>query len=171
MELATALNYRSDPLLVRACLAGEQAAWNELVERYQRLVNTMARRYGLSVADAEHVFEKVFRVLYQSLETLRERKTIDAWLVQVTKREALDYMERQSAEPAHTTAVSHDASLEADIARWHTQHVALQAIAQLDRPCRTMLDTLLAETALTQEESGGKAGDPRHGHSLRARAV
>jgi len=172
MQLDTALNYRSDSLLVQACLAGGQAAWNELVERYQRLVYSIARRYGLSVIDAEYVFENVFRMLYRSLETLREQKTIDTWLVQVTKREALDYLERQSGDPAHTTAVSHDAALEADIARWQTHHIARQAIAQLDRQCGTMLDALLGEPPLSQEELAVKLGLPIAGiPSTRSRCL
>ncbi len=47
----------SDGELVRRCGAGEEQAWNELVERYSRYVYAIAAQgYRLAPPDAEDVF-------------------------------------------------------------------------------------------------------------------
>ncbi len=42
--------YRSDPALVQACIDGDEGAWYELVERYSRLVYSIALRNGFPAA-------------------------------------------------------------------------------------------------------------------------
>ena len=60
--------HRSDPALVRACLAGRPEAWRELIDRYGRLVHSIPRRYGWSEADADDVFPDVARQVNHLLE-------------------------------------------------------------------------------------------------------
>ena len=43
---------RSDAELVQKCRSGDETAWNELVDRYQRLIYTIPRRAGLSESQA-----------------------------------------------------------------------------------------------------------------------
>ena len=52
----------TDPQLIRACLAGEEAAWRTLVVRYERLIYSIPLRYGLSVDDADDVQPGVVRL-------------------------------------------------------------------------------------------------------------
>ena len=50
----------SDADLIKACLDGRQAAWDEVVDRYGRLVYSIPRRYGFSDADADDIFQTVY---------------------------------------------------------------------------------------------------------------
>src|SRR5581483_7008110 len=90
--------YQSDPRLVQACLEGDQAAWNTLVERYQWLVYSIARRYGLAPADAEDVMQNVFLIVYRRLETLRDYTLLSSWLIRITHRETLHYLKKGPQE-------------------------------------------------------------------------
>ena len=55
----------TDAALVRGCRAGDQEAWNELVERYSRYVYAIAARgFRLSDDDVEDVFQDVFTRVY-----------------------------------------------------------------------------------------------------------
>jgi len=47
---------RSDADLVKRCLGGDQSAWNELVDRYQRLIFAIPRRAGLTDDQASDIF-------------------------------------------------------------------------------------------------------------------
>jgi len=89
----------SDSALVAECLAGEQAAWNELVERFSRYVFAIATQaFRLSQADAEDVFQDVFARIYDRLETLRDPAALRPWIAQLTRRECLDRLRAATRE-------------------------------------------------------------------------
>lgn len=152
-ELEAAAPYRTDALLLQACLAGEQAAWNELVERYQPLVYSIARRYGLSPDDAESVLHKVFLSVYHQLSSLCTQKVFLPLLVQLTKDVTLNSLQRAEnpSSPSSQTVLP-EAAIAADISRWQTQHLLLQAIARLDPQCRRLVEAALAETPPSSEQ-------------------
>lgn len=78
--------------LIDACLRGEQSAWTDLINRYQRLIYSVARKLCPQRDDAADVFQRVCLDLYQSLKTLRNDRTLPAWLITVTKRRAYDVL-------------------------------------------------------------------------------
>ena len=81
----------SDSALVAACLAGEQTAWNELVERFSRYVFAIATQaFRLSATDAEDVFQEVFARIYDRLDSLRDPAALRPWIGQLTRRECID---------------------------------------------------------------------------------
>ncbi len=82
---------RPDAGLVAACLTGDQAAWNELVERFSRYVFAIATQgFRLSQDDAEDVFQEVFTRVYDRLGTLRDPASLRPWIGQLTRRECID---------------------------------------------------------------------------------
>jgi RNA polymerase sigma factor (sigma-70 family) len=85
------VNGRSDADLVAACLAGEQTAWNELVERFSRYVFAIATQaFRFQPDDAEDVFQEVFARVYDRLDTLRDPTALRPWIGQLTRRECID---------------------------------------------------------------------------------
>jgi RNA polymerase sigma factor (sigma-70 family) len=78
----------SDRELINSCLQGDQDAWTELIRRYQRLIFSVARKLCPQPDDAADVFQRVCLDLYQSLKSLRNDRTLPAWLITVTKRRA-----------------------------------------------------------------------------------
>ncbi len=90
---------QSDSALVAACLAGEQPAWNELVERFSRYVFAIATQaFRLSSDDAEDVFQEVFARIYGRLDTLRDPSALRPWIAQLTRRECIDRLRRGTRE-------------------------------------------------------------------------
>ena len=79
---------RNDLQLIQACLAGRHDAWDELVDRFKRLVYSIPRRYGFSDADADDVFQNVFIILYRKLDTVRDHERLAGWLIRTTHRES-----------------------------------------------------------------------------------
>jgi RNA polymerase sigma factor (sigma-70 family) len=89
----------SDSALVAACLAGEQRAWNELVERFSRYVYAIATQaFRLGPTDAEDVFQEVFARVYDRLGTLRDPSALRPWIGQLTRRECIDRFRTASRE-------------------------------------------------------------------------
>jgi DNA-directed RNA polymerase specialized sigma24 family protein len=79
-------------LVARANL-GEQAAWDQLVDRYGAMVWAVARARGLGPADAGDVSQVTWLLLTQHLGTLQQPERVGDWLLRTATREA-DRMRR-----------------------------------------------------------------------------
>ena len=81
----------TDAQLVSRCRDGDEAAWNELVERFSRYVYAIAvQAFRLSPHDAEDVFQEVFARVYEQLARLRNDEAIRPWIGQLTRRLCID---------------------------------------------------------------------------------
>jgi len=143
---------KSDAALVKACRAGDQDAWNELVERYQRLIITIPRRAGLSEEQASDVFQEVFLTLFEKLEEIREPDKIRSWMVTTAKfktwgivrgekgfrgPETEEEMEQEMAGLADTSPLADELLIEAE-----QQHLIRTALNLLEERCRTILSMI-----------------------------
>ena len=89
----------SDSQLVARCRAGDQQAWNELVERFSRYVYAISvQAFRLPEADAEDVFQEVFARAYQHLDKLRDDSAVKPWLAQLTRRLCIDRLRATARE-------------------------------------------------------------------------
>jgi len=75
--------------LVQAVRANDNAAWSELVRRYDARLRTIARSYRLSPADVDDVLQAVWLCLHQKLDRLRDPNALSGWLATTTRRESL----------------------------------------------------------------------------------
>lgn len=142
--------HRSDPELIRACRQGNQAAWNELVERYGRLVYSIPKRYGLSDPDADDVFASVWATVFRKLEALRDQTRLSAWLITTTHRECWRIGKKPAAPTAKYAELDRhiaDVSTPSDeqLATWERQRLVRQSLDQLGGPCKDLLSALFLE--------------------------
>jgi DNA-directed RNA polymerase specialized sigma24 family protein len=79
--------------LVARASAGEQGAWDQLVERYGGLVWAVARAHGLGPGDASDVSQVTWLLLAQHLGSLQQPERLGSWLLRTATREA-DRMRR-----------------------------------------------------------------------------
>ena len=81
---------RDDPSvtrLVSSARAGDNEAWDALVERYAPLIWSICRRYRLTEAEAADVGQNVWLYLVGQLDKLRDPAALAGWLVTTTQRE------------------------------------------------------------------------------------
>lgn len=84
-EFSAADLNKSDAALVKRCRGGDETAWNELVDRYQRLIFAIPRRAGLTEEQASDVFQEVFMTLFEKLDEIAQPEKIRSWLVTTAK--------------------------------------------------------------------------------------
>jgi RNA polymerase sigma factor (sigma-70 family) len=92
----------SDPVLaslVTAAAAGDRSAWNAIVDRFARLVWTVARSFQLNAADAADVSQVTWLRLVEQLDRIREPDALGAWLATTARREALTLLRRRREVP------------------------------------------------------------------------
>lgn len=65
------------------------AAWDVLVNRFDRLVVSAGRRIGLNHADAADVAQLTWLRLFEHAHQIREPERLPAWLTATARREAL----------------------------------------------------------------------------------
>ena len=74
--------------LVARASAGEQGAWDQLVDRYGGLVWAVARAHGLGRDDASDVSQVTWLLLAQHLGSLLQPERLGSWLLGTATREA-----------------------------------------------------------------------------------
>ncbi len=152
-----------DDVLVRACLGGTAAAWDELVERYASLIYTTARRHGLNEADSEDITQNVFVIVLNNLKKLRKQSSLAAWITTITRREAYRFcVEHHRAWDAAIQEIEELPCDGDDLQRIELQELVRQAAAQLGRSERALIDALLADPRLSYSEITELTGLP-HG--------
>ena len=56
-------------LLVRRCIAGDAAAWEEIVQRYHRRIYNICYRFAGTSDDAQDLTQEVFIKMYRTLNS------------------------------------------------------------------------------------------------------
>ena len=138
----TIIPIQSDLELWDGALAGEQAAWRELVTRYSTLVYNVCTYFGLSYMDAADCFQQTWVLLHRYRKSISDPSRLSAWLVTTAKREALKVKRRagrfdglDDSAPIEDTNLLPDKELEAIEAR----SVIENALQQIDPRCRKLL--------------------------------
>jgi RNA polymerase sigma factor (sigma-70 family) len=89
----------SDAELVARCRAGDESAWEALVDRYARYVHAIVSRvYRLEPYDAEDAFQEVFARIFERLDTLRDGEALRPWIAQTARNCAVDILRRSGRE-------------------------------------------------------------------------
>jgi len=87
-----------DLALVERALAGESAAFGELVGRFQRLVASIAWRYGVPRNDIEDAVSEVFVKVYENLRRFRPDHPFATWLYRLAVNHVIDRGRRLARE-------------------------------------------------------------------------
>jgi RNA polymerase sigma-70 factor (ECF subfamily) len=144
---------RSDEELVADCRAGDEQAWNELVERFSRYVAAIATQaFRLSSHDAEDAFQDVFARAYTQLGTLRSDAAIRPWLGQLTRNRCLDLL--RSSGRIELVADVDERVPDEVIATLDEALSVREALDRLSPECREILDRFFA-----RDESYRTIGD------------
>jgi RNA polymerase sigma factor (sigma-70 family) len=79
--------------------AGEEAAFEQLVERHQRLViGTVGRMLG-SGSDAEDIAQQVFVRVWKNAKRYEPRAKFTTWLLKITRNLVFNELRRRSRHP------------------------------------------------------------------------
>ena len=133
--------------LILGCRNGDLGAWRRLLDRYERLVFSVPRRYGLSREDAADITQLTFTILFQSMDTLSEHSTLGAWLTTVARRHTWRRLDRKRREEAGWYASSSEKILSADtgtedMERWELTEWLDYGLSLVGKPCRDLLSAL-----------------------------
>ncbi len=88
-----------DADLVRRCLARDERAYRELVERYRRQVYSIAMRMVRRPEDAEDLTQETFVRMFRALDRYDPSRPFAAWIFTIVSRLCIDHLRRKRLNP------------------------------------------------------------------------
>jgi RNA polymerase sigma factor (sigma-70 family) len=95
--------------LLAQAAAGDERAWNALVDQHTRLLWSVARSFRLDQADAADVVQTTWLRLLEHLDRIEDPTRLVGWLVTTARRECLRVLRRSGRE---RLIVDEDAALD-----------------------------------------------------------
>ncbi|MBL8218919.1 MAG: sigma-70 family RNA polymerase sigma factor [Bryobacterales bacterium] len=137
-----------DSELVRLCLAGEERAWEALLQKYKRLIYAIILKYRMTDEDAADIFQAVCVDLFQELVHLRNVGAIRGWLGRVTANRCFHWKRRKNLHP-HDEVDESIAQPGEEMPEWlesvERDQMVREAMDRLSPRCRELLRMLFFE--------------------------
>jgi RNA polymerase sigma factor (sigma-70 family) len=154
--------------LVRRCVKRDAQAWSKLVDRFQNLVYSIPRRYGLNDDDASDVFQATFQALLKNLDRIESPRTIPKWLAVTASRESLRVKRISGRSVAaedrgldlETIVDREERSAEDNALEAEQADILRRATGELNERCRDLLTMLYLEDDPSYQEISEKLGMP-----------
>src|SRR5437773_8389728 len=132
--------------LVDRAAAGDEQAWQEIVERYAPLLASVTRRFRLTTAEAQDVGQIVWLRLVEHLGNLREPRALPMWIITTAKRESLRCVSdrrrtvsHDPLDPSWQSPPAGDAEPVAGLLRAERHEALLAGLAELPERQRELL--------------------------------
>ncbi len=133
----------ADADLVARCRGGDQAAWDELVNRFSRYVYAITSRvYRLGQHDAEDVFQDVFARTFEHLDELRDDAAVRPWIATLTRRLCVDKLRSGGREQLAEEPV--EEAVDDGLAELEEAMAVHEAMRTLPEHCAEILDRFFA---------------------------
>jgi RNA polymerase sigma factor (sigma-70 family) len=153
--------------LVSRARDGDQHAWNELVERYVPLVESICRRYRLTRPDSDDIGQTVWLLLVEHLGELRQPAALPGWLATTTSRECQRVLRRAgrhgSPVPQADIKLAADqvaGTVEQELIEAELNAALRAAFAELQPRCQQLLAMLMTDPPLSYTEISAAASIP-----------
>jgi RNA polymerase sigma factor (sigma-70 family) len=158
-----------DERLIRDCLRGDERAWASLIDRYRNLIFSIPVRNGFSREDASEIFQQVCLILLSELPRLRERRTLAAWLIQVTVHECSHWKKKQShlspgdVRQDNPSISAHGKGMETMLHDLRREQILRETVSELTTRCKRLIEMLFFATpAVSYDEVARTLGIARN---------
>jgi len=115
----------STEALVERCLAGDQAAWDQIVRQHWRKVFNLAYKFVGRHDEAEDLTQDIFLKIFKALHTFDRRANFQTWLISISRNLCIDHY-RSVRKERETMARDVDASQLAPVSRERGPHSQLE---------------------------------------------
>jgi len=150
--------------LVSAARSGDSLAWTQLVDRYDRMLRSVARSYRLSPQDVDDAVQATWVKLYEHIDRLRDTEAIAGWLATTVRREALRLLQRHVREhltdDPERSATRHTDGPEAQLLDQERRVVLTRALSTLPDRQRKLMTLIASESAANYEQIGAALDMP-----------
>jgi RNA polymerase sigma factor (sigma-70 family) len=151
----------TDKEIIKRVLAGEQAVFAQLVQRYQSYVFTLVLRFTDNREDAEEISQDVFVKAYRSLADFRGEAKFSTWLYTIVRTSCITFLRKKRLvttsldnERTSIQLESRESGFTANVIEQKSKHAMVNAAIQMLSPDDTQILTLFYKGEQTLEEIG-----------------
>jgi RNA polymerase sigma-70 factor (ECF subfamily) len=126
--------------LIERCLAGDQAAWNQIVAQHWRKVFNLAYKFVGRHDEAEDLAQDIFLKIFRALGTFDRRANFQTWLISISRNFCIDHY-RSARKERETMARDVDAADLTPVSRERDPYRQLEQ-ADLKQTIQRALDAL-----------------------------
>lgn len=102
-----------DPELVKRCLAGDNSAWEDLLQNHTRKIYSLCYRFTGRRSEAEDLTQEVFIKIFQTLKTFDAAQgAFPTWLARVARNHLVDHYRRTKKDRVTSSLEDELGSLE-----------------------------------------------------------
>lgn len=134
----------SDAELVKRFQQGDQAAFANLVQRWDRSLLRVAYRITGELAEAEDVRQTVFLRVLESPQTLRQPHQFASWIYRTTINQAISTLRQRKRQQATSNRLQH----EHEIVEAQQPYAAMTAADEAEQLSSAMAQLQPAERAM-----------------------
>ncbi len=137
-----------DVALITRILAGDEAAFESLIKKYQKQVHAQALRQIDDFQIAEDIVQETFLQVYQKLDTLEDPKLFPKWLHVIVNRRCIAWLRknRLQTQPLEETDIS---EIETEA---YSRHIAEEHARTTAEAQRDLVKKLLAKLKESDRE-------------------
>ena len=154
--------------LLDRCRRKDSRAWTELVDMYQAMVYSIARRHGLDRDDANDVFVVTFQTLLKNLDRIESPAALPKWIGVTASRECLRVLRVSGRSTGYEVAgitldelVAHEDELADQSAiKAEQAHHLRSVLHKISEKCRKLLKMLYFDEESSYTEISEKLGMP-----------
>ena len=95
-------NTKEDSSIIQSVLAGDTAAYSELVRRYEGRIRRLCVSLLKNETEAEDAAQEVFIKAYQSLRSFRQTSSFYTWLYRIASNHCLSFLRSKKRRPAES---------------------------------------------------------------------
>ncbi len=166
----------TDAELVRGARDGEASAWDGIVQRYQPLVDGIARRHRLDREDGADVSQQVWVRLVENVDRLRTPEALPGWIATTATRACLAVLKQRqrirSIDPTDPWAMDREIAsaqrgtgpdqpeVDDELLRAERQQAIREGLSGLSASQQQLLMLLVADPPLPYTQISDRTGMP-----------
>jgi len=146
--------------VVRRAAFGDERAWEELVEQYDRPLRSIARAFRLTTEESADAVQTTWLKLVQHVDRLRDPEGVGGWLSSTMRRECMHIVRRRRREQLTDDwtgwSIVDDAggSVDADLLLAQRNALLWQVVDRLPARQRQLLRALSASPPPSYQQVG-----------------
>lgn len=153
-------------LLVRRAANGDPAAWQDLVNRYGRLIWSITRGFKLVESDAADVFQTTWMRLIEHIERIEHANKIGSWLASTARNECLRTLALRKRlvladeEDSFEGSAAHEPAVDEALLAAERAQVVREAMTHLPWRWQRLMEMLMADPPASYAEISDELGLP-----------
>lgn len=152
--------------LIRRAASGDRMAWEQLVDKYGRLIWSITRDFKLVESDAADVFQTTWMRLIEHIDRIEHADRVGSWLATTARNECLRSLAAHKRlvlvheDDPFDGAAAHEPEVDEALLAAERAEVVREAMTHLPHRWQRLMEMLMADPPASYAEISDELGLP-----------